>query len=234
MFLMFLVFMCSHILVAQSNYFAHKAQSHQVKITVPSTMTIFSQENSFYPCVSTPEDNPVPDYSTVLSQRIPDKGNKGINTVFGMVSAILTDKQERYVVLVNIGGGGEKYEGGNSQVKYLNDHLAYGTIRRDLRYGRYTNPTDLDMDEMTEMMTIYPPEQVKKLFNAAAMVSYPISLYGNAYLNKYTRCKGLVIGRKNPVGHAQTIHLYVLMTDDSSKHFDSYVTDLSTCFRFVD
>ncbi len=231
-FLMFSVFMCSHILVGQSNYFAGKARTHQVKITVPATMTLFSQENSFYPCVSTPEDNPVPDYSAVLTQCVPDKGNKGLNTVLGMVSAILTDKQGRYVAFVNFRGGGEKYEGNNSKVKYLNEHLAYSTIRHDLRYGRYANPSDSDMDEMTEMMTVYAPERAKELFNASAMVSYPMSLYDNAYLNKFTRCKGLVIGRQTAAGYAQTIHLYVLMTDDSAKHFDSYITDLSKCIRF--
>lgn len=230
--LIILFYVNTCFIMANDNVFFKKAKSEGVKVCVPETMMLYSQEEVFYPCITTPEDNPVPNYSTILAQCVPEAGNKGINAILGMVTAVLTDKEGRYVILVNFRGGGEKYEGTNTQVKYLNDHLAYSAIRADLRYGRYSNPSDSDMDEITEMMTVYPIEQANKFFNAKAMVSYPISLYDNAYLSKYTRCKALVVGRKSLVGYVQTIHFYVLMTDESSKNFDSYIADLSRCFSF--
>lgn len=158
--------------------------------------------------------------------------NTVINTIFGGVDAILEHKDGEYLIFVYVSPGksGGKYGAviTDSTELFVLKNLAFGRIKRDFCYGKPNlDASEIEADELYSMLTIYPKEQTREMFNANVMVMYPLNLRGNIYKDKYTRSRALVIAKDR-----LDIYFYFMMTDKSVKNFDIYLMDLDKAFWF--
>lgn len=164
----------------------------------------------------------------------PANENAVINTIFGGIDAILEHKDGEYLVFVYVSPGrsGGKYGAiiTDSTELFVLKNLSFGRIKRDFRYGKPNlDASELEADELYSMLTIYPKEQTREMFNANVMVMYPLNLRGNIYKDKYTRSRAVVIAKDR-----LDICFYFMMTDKSVKNFDTYLKDLGKAFWFND
>lgn len=61
------------------------------------------------------------------------------------------------------------------------------------------------------------------------MVFYPRNLSGNTYLDKYTRCKSVTVGKDG-----RQIFLSFFMTDESFYNFENFLGELGQAFWFLE
>jgi len=160
----------------------------------------------------------------------PVYGNAAINTIFGNVHSILTHKNGECKILV--------FASGEIDVKYgkmVADNArlfnvvnsTFNRIKKDFRYGTSKSATREQIEELDMMVRHCPKEQAKEMFNADDIIMYPLNLRGNAFEDKYTRSRAVVVAK-----NGLSIFFYFLMTDESVKNFDQYLKDLSGSFMF--
>lgn len=84
------------------------------------------------------------------------------------------------------------------------------------------------LKDVEMLVTYYPTETAKDIFNGVSMFVYPLNFQGETYRNQYTCGRGVVVFSK----HNVPLELYFLMTDESIKNFDKYLSELKGVFTF--
>lgn len=157
-------------------------------------------------------------------------GNVALNAIFSGVHSILTHKDENCKIII--------YAAGEMTVKFgkiVADNAGlfnlgnstFNRIKKDFQYGTIKSATREQIEELDMMVKHSPKEQAKEMFNADDMLMYPLNLRGNAFEDKYTRSRAVVVAK-----NGLSIFFYFLMTDESVKNFDKYLKDLSGSFMF--
>jgi TonB family protein len=152
-----------------------------------------------------------------------------------MVTSIIRPKSGEYVLFVcAISGRGDDPWGDiktdSSKIYTLNEVLPFGRIKRDFNYGAsFRSVTFADVYALDQMITHYPRERAKELFNAEAMVVYPFDLEGNVYEEKYDVCRAVAVARDG-----LSFFLYYMMTKDNFLNFDTFLNDMKGVFWFND
>lgn len=157
-------------------------------------------------------------------------GNTEINVIFDNVHSILTHKDGECKILIYAAESlvrfGRIIQANNNYFKVLSS--TFNRIKREFRYGDpKTSATREEIEELDMMVRHCPKEQALKLFNAEEMLMYPMNLRGNAFEDKYTRSRAVVVAK-----NGLSIFFYFMMTDESVKNFDQYLKDLSGSFMF--
>ena len=162
------------------------------------------------------------------------RNDKGVNEAFGKIYSILEHTNGEYMVFVYVSPDGNTGKYGeiitDSTELYTLANLQLDRIKKDFRYGLPdADASEWEAHELYSMLTHYPREQAQEMFNANAMVMYPLNLRGVTYKDKYTRSRAVVIAKDG-----REIYLYFLMTDGNIKNFDTYLKDLNKVFWFND
>lgn len=217
-----LLFWGVSVLVAQTAL-EKTAKNLGISFKIPSSYTVSNNTAEIFPAEIT-DENPVPDLAQQYHLK-PAHGNMFFNAYFGLVTAVLEHSNKECIVLTYIPPGigidnFGKISKDSLQVETFK-HIYFGRIKANFQYGKpFTGVSELDAMELYSMLTHYPSAKAKKMFNAAAMVSYPLNLRGNVYKEKFTRGRGLVLGTLG-----REVYLYFLMTDQSVLDFDKYLDE---------
>lgn len=215
------------VLVAQTEL-DKSAKNLGISLKIPSFYSVSENTGGIYPAEIT-DENPVPDLAQQYQLK-PAHGNTFFNAYFGLVTAVFEHSNKECLVFVYIPPGigidnFGKISKDSLQLETFK-HISFRRIRSNFQYGKpFTGISELDAMELYSMLTHYPSAKARKMFNAAAMVSYPLSFRGNVYKEKFTRGKGLVFGK---LGHE--MYLYFLMTDQSVLDFDKYLDEFDQAF----
>jgi hypothetical protein len=202
-----------------------------VEINMPSYFNVSQNQKHIYVTEITEKD-PIPTMAQTY-QIEPAYGNTAFKVYFATVHAIMRHESGEYVIFVyavpgrgNIPHGDIKTH--ESKIYTLNEVLPWGGIRSNFNYGKkfrsvsFQNVYDLDL-----LLTHCPREQARELFNADAMVMYPMNLQGNVYEEKYTVCRAVVAAKDG-----LSFFLYFMLTDDNFQKFDTYLQDIAKVFLF--
>ncbi|MDR3253298.1 MAG: hypothetical protein LBT35_07040 [Tannerella sp.] len=155
--------------------------------------------------------------------------------LFGHVVSILRHESKEYVVFVEtMIGRGDAAHGDikthDTKIYTLNEVLPFSRIKHDFNFGTtFRSDTFEEVYALDLMLTHYPKERAKELFNAEAMVMYPFDLEGNVYEDKYAVCRA-VVAEKDGL----SFFLYYMMTIDNFRNFDKFLDDMKGVFRFKD
>ena len=104
----------------------------------------------------------------------------------------------------------------------------YSRVRHDLNYGRpNSSPSEQDIEDLKMIMTFYPQDIARTLFNADHIMVYPYNMEGKKYEDNFTRVRVVAI-EKNGID----VFLYFAMTDQGIKDFDKYLMDFKGVFLF--
>lgn len=158
-------------------------------------------------------------------------GNTELNVIFTGVHSILTHSSGDYKIMVYASGErniifGKQITENNQYFNVINS--TFNRIKGDFRYGiPNKSATVEELEELDMMVKHCPEEQAKEMFNAKDVIMYPLSLRGNAFEDKYTRCRTVIVAK-----NGLSIFFYFLMTDESVKNFNQYLDDLSDSFRY--
>ena len=146
-------------------------------VKIPSQYEESENESHVYP-VEITETNPIPELAQLYEQK-PVKGDTFFNILFGTVSSILKHSNNECIVFISIPPG----RGGSSYGKIATDstmlsvfkHISFGRIKHDFKYeSPFNDASELAAMELYSMLTHYPVTKAKEMFNAGAMVSYPL------------------------------------------------------------
>jgi hypothetical protein len=201
-----------------------------IEVNLPSLVDVTQNAELFY---VTPvcEKSPVPEIAQQFGAKA-SFGDTFFKVFFGTINSILTYKNGECIVFVYTFPGHE----GSAYGRIIQDstklftfrNITFERIKHDFKYGLPNNsPSELDADELYSMLTHYTYKKAKKMFNANAMISYPLNLRGNIYKEKYTPGRAVVAGKE----HRQ-FYLYFMMTDESVLNFDKYLHDFKKAFWF--
>lgn len=86
------------------------------------------------------------------------------------------------------------------------------------------------LKDVEMLVTHYPTETAKDIFNGVSLFVYPLNFQGNTYRSIYSCGRGVVVISK----HNIPLELYFFMTDESVKEFDKYLSSLKGVFTFQD
>ena len=201
-----------------------------ILLNVPTSFHSSENSEEIYPAAVN-EEFPIPDIAQQYGVK-PAHGNTFFNAYFGLVTAVLEHRDGECIVLASIppgkGGGGFGHLAKDSLQEAAFEHLFFGRIKHDFRYGKpFSGASELDVLELYSMIEMYPPEKASEMFNAAAMAGYPLNFRGNVFKDKFTRGRGLAIGKDG-----LCISLYFLMTDQSVFNFEKYLDEFEGAFVF--
>lgn len=205
-------------------------QRLDIEINLPSFLDASQNTEHIY-VAEISDTNPVPEIAQQFGSK-PSFGNGYINVLLGTVNSILTYKNEECIVFVytppGIGGGTYGKIIQDSTKLFTLRNITFERIKYSFKYGMPNNsPTELEVDELYSMLTHYPHEKAKEMFNANAMVHFPLNLRGNIYKDKYTRGRVVVAGKDR-----REFYLYFMMTDESVLDFEKFLNDFDKVFWF--
>ncbi|MDR1097570.1 MAG: hypothetical protein LBL57_05510 [Tannerella sp.] len=204
-----------------------------VGINMPSCFHASQNEDHIYVTEITEKDS-IPTLAQAYKVQ-PAYGPAAFKAFFGLVNAIIRHENEAYVIFVcALPGRGDDPHGDiktdDTKIYTLNEALPFGRIKFDFNYGaKMRSVSEQEVYDLDLMLTHYPRERARELFNADAMVMYPVNLQGNVYEDKYTVCRAVVAEKSG-----LSFFLYFMLTKDSYKNFDSCLKDIAKVFWFDD
>lgn len=150
----------------------------------------------------------------------------------GTVHSILKNHDGQCRIFVCLVGAGEIRYGGlvkaNKELFGDISSSTYSRVRHDLNYGRpNSSPSEQDIEDLKMIMTFYPQDIARTLFNADHIMVYPYKMEGKKYEDNFTRVRVVAI-EKNGID----VFLYFAMTDQGIKDFDKYLMDFKGVFLF--
>lgn len=150
----------------------------------------------------------------------------------GTVHSILKNHDGQCRIFVCLVGAGEIRYGGlvkaNKELFGDISSSTYSRVRHDLNYGRpNSSPSEQDIEDLKMIMTFYPQDIARTLFNADHIMVYPYNMEGEKYEDNFTRVRVVAI-EKNGID----VFLYFAMTDQGIKDFDKYLMDFKGVFLF--
>ncbi len=201
-----------------------------VSVNLPSFYNASENHEWIFPAEAT-DEYPLPDLAQQYGTK-PACGNTFFNAHFGLVSGVLEHSDHECIVLACLppGGGRNNFRSFPKDSMQLAtfEHINFGRIKRDFRYGKaFENVSEIEAFELYSMLTHYPLAKAQEMFNAGAMVSYPLNFKGNIYKDGFTRGKALVIGK-----NGREVYLYFMMTDTSVLNFEKYLEEFDGAFLF--
>ena len=191
-----------------------------VSVNLPSFLKASDNETSIF-VVPITETNRIPTFEQSYDLA-PSYGDQSLNAYFGTLHSIIRHGDGDYVVFVYVGGGGRLLGRSNSQI--------YDRILCDFRFGpRWGASTKAYEAELDLMLTHYPQERAREMFNADLMVMYPVNLRGEVYEDKYSRCRAVIAAKEGVF-----VILYFMMPDEGLENFDDYLNDFKRAFWYND
>lgn len=127
------------------------------------------------------------------------------------------------------------YIAGANQMRYgkvnkLNEpgDLSYNRIKHDFMYGeQFRAATKQETEDLKMMLTYYPQDSAKAIFNADYMLCYPFNMEGKKCRNKFTCARTIVTGKGG-----LDIFVYFVFTDKGIKDFDRYLAEFKQTLWF--
>lgn len=149
-----------------------------------------------------------------------------------VVDAKLTHQDGQCEILIYVSGA-DQVRYGSPQAK--NDpHIkhpqffSYNRIKSDFMYGeRYKAASKQDTEDLEMMLTHYPQDSAKVIFNADYMLCYPFNMEGKKCQDKFTCARAIVAGKGG-----LDIFVYFVFTDKSIKDFDKYLAEFKQALWF--
>lgn len=226
--LLFIGFATVH---AQS-FLKESANRLGISVKIPSGYEVSDNETYFYP-TKISDSNPIPSIAQAYRQESVE-GDVFFNIFFGTATSVLKHKSNECVVIVYIppGRGGSNYGeiATDSTMLRTFKHIAFERIKSNFNYGSaFHAPSELEAMEIYSMLNHYPAEKARQMFNAGAMVGYPLNFKRNVFQEKFTRGRAIVVGKDR-----REFYLYFMMTDTSVLLFDKYLNDFDKAFNFYD
>ena len=150
----------------------------------------------------------------------------------GTVHSVLTNRNgECQVFVYLLGADMIRYGGLVKANKELFGDISssiYGRVKYDLNYGRpNSSPSEQDIEDLKMIMTFYPQDIARTLFNADHMMVYPYNMEGKKYGDNFTRVRVVAIEKSGI-----DVFFYFAMTDKGIKDFDKYLMDFKSVFLF--
>lgn len=90
--------------------------------------------------------------------------------------------------------------------------------------------TKQELKDAEMLVTYYPADTAKTIFNGVSMFIYPLNFKGECCQNIYRYGRGVVVLGKCNI----PLYLYFFMTDESIADFDNYLSELKGMFTFQD
>lgn len=150
----------------------------------------------------------------------------------GMASGVLSHKDGKCLLAISAAFnpmGGRKlpipyeYEVAKTYIfTYIANQFDFGKPMR--------SRTKQEMKDAEMLVTYYPADTAKNIFNGVSLLVYPLNFKGEYCQNKYRYGRGVVVLGKYNV----PLYLYFFMTDESIVDFDKYLADLKGVFTFKD
>ncbi len=215
--------------VRAQSFLKESANRLGISVKIPPGYEVSENDNIFYPAEIS-DSNPIPSIAQTYKQE-PVKGDAFFNVFFGMVTSVFKHKSNECVVIVFIppGRGGSNYGeiATDSSMLRTFKHIAFERIKTNFNYGSaFDGPSELDAMEIYSMLTHYPAEKARQMFNASAMVEYPLNFKRNVFQERFTRGRAVVVGKDR-----REFFLYFMMTDTSVLLFDKYLNDFDKAFN---
>ncbi|WP_423127964.1 hypothetical protein [Gaoshiqia sp. Z1-71] len=216
--------------VRAQSFLKESANRLGISVKIPPEYEVTETEKPFYP-TEISNSNLIPNIAQAYQQE-PVKGDTFFNVFFGTVTSVLKHKSDECVVIVYIppGRGGSNYGeiATDSAMLRTFKHIAFERIKSNFNYGSaFHAPSELDAMEIYSMLTHYPVEKARQMFNAGAMVGYPLNFEGNVFQERFTRGRAVVVGKDH-----REFYLYFMMTDASVLLFDKYLGDFNKMLNF--
>lgn len=149
-----------------------------------------------------------------------------------MVEAVLRNHDGQCKILVFVGGSNSVRYGkiidNNKKIFGEISSLAYNRIKDNFKYGRrHVSASKQEIEDLKMMLTYYPQDSAKAIFNADQMLIYPVNFEGETCEGIYN-CGRCVVVEKNGLD----VFFYFIMTEKSIRNFDQYLSDLRGVFWF--
>jgi hypothetical protein len=107
--------------------------------------------------------------------------------------------------------------------------LSFNRIKSNFMYGRYEAATAQETKDLDMMLTHYPQENAKALFNADYMVGYPYNMEGKKCEERFSSGRAIVTGKGG-----LDVFIYFFFTEQGADHFDKYLSDFKKTLWFND
>jgi len=108
--------------------------------------------------------------------------------------------------------------------------LSFNCIKHIFMYGqRLRSATEQDTKDLDMMLTHYPQENAKALFNADYMVGFPYNMEGKKCEERFSSGRVIVTGKGG-----LDVFLYFFFTDQGADHFEKYLSDFKKTLWFND
>lgn len=106
--------------------------------------------------------------------------------------------------------------------------FSYNRIKHNFMYGeRFKAATKQETEDLKMMLTYYPQDSAKAIFNADYMLCYPFNMEGKKCRNKFTCARTIVAGKGG-----LDIFVYFIFTDKGIKDFDRYLAEFKQTLWF--
>jgi hypothetical protein len=106
---------------------------------------------------------------------------------------------------------------------------SYYKIEGDLRPGKIGLTSKRDIKDLDMMLTYYPQDRAKAIFNADYMLCYPYSMHGMTHKNHFVYARTIVTGK-----NGLDVFVYFVLTDKAEENFDKYLADFRKILWFKD
>lgn len=222
-------FSCTFSCLSAQTALDKALKTMNVQMDIPSFFDVSQNEEPIYITPETKE-SPIPKIKQQYDFE-PSFGDTALKVYLHLGHSIIRHKTEDYLIFVDaIGEVAAKYRGITKNPVLFNSEQndALKRIKFDFRYGkRMSSPSEGEIEELKLMLTYYPEKQAKEMFNADWMVMYPMNLRGEVLEGKFSRCRAVAVSK-----YGMDMFFYFMMTDESSKKFDTYLMDLNKVFWF--
>ena len=106
--------------------------------------------------------------------------------------------------------------------------MSYNRIKSNFKYGRRgLSATEQEIEDIKMMLTYYPQDSAKAIFNADYMLAYPYNMEGEKCQDKFSWTRAIVAGK-----NGLDIFVYFVLTNKSIKDFDKYLSDFKGILWF--
>ena len=229
LYIFIVFFSCTFSCLSAQTALEKALKTMNVQMNIPSYFDISQNEKKIYITPKTKE-SPTP---TMVQQYDFESsfGDTALKVYLHLGHSIIRHKTEDYLIFVDAIGERDVQFGvikKNPVLFNSEQNNALKRIKFDFRYGkRMSSPSEGEIEELKLMLTYYPEKQAKEMFNADWMVMYPMNLRGEVLEGKFSRCRAVAVSK-----YGMDMFFYFIMTDESSKKFDTYLMDLNKVFWF--
>ncbi|RHJ76818.1 hypothetical protein [Parabacteroides sp. AM08-6] len=149
-----------------------------------------------------------------------------LRTVFGTRASKWIHEDQECILFIDCAGTETTID---KSVDKLPENV-FSQIRNSLDMGSaFKETTDEQMEELKKIITIWPSQKSKEIFNAQYVITYPIEDKKAVYQDKYRHRMDLIM-----VKWGKKLTVSFLLTKKGYKHINKYIKDVEEAFRFED